>query len=274
MSLAVHFLPDLVPAQQLAGRTSVVIDVLRATTTITHALAAGARGVIPCVEVDAARRIATEMARGQYLPREYLLGGERGGVLIPGFDLSNSPAEYTPDVVRGKTIIFTTTNGTRALAHARLAREILLGSFVNLSALCARLKTADGVDVICAGTRAKISLDDVLVAGAIVDRLGFESSLPSSSQAARQRKTGQAPPGTSNIGSPADDQTTLALRYWQAATRGGRYTSRLADWLAESWGGRHLIELGFAADLTIAADVDRLGVVPIYDPDANRIALC
>ena len=109
--LSVHLLPELVSAEQLRGGVAVVIDVLRASTTLIQALASGATAVYPVAEVDEARELA-EAFRGERV----LLGGERGGRPIPGFDLGNSPCEYTPEVCRGARVIFTTTNGTRASA--------------------------------------------------------------------------------------------------------------------------------------------------------------
>src|SRR4051812_42560200 len=105
----VYLLPALVEPEALSGSTVVVIDVLRATTTIVHALAAQAVEVAPFRDVEDARRLANDLGN------KAVLGGERGGVPIPGFDLGNSPAEYTSERVAGKTVIFTTTNGTRAL---------------------------------------------------------------------------------------------------------------------------------------------------------------
>ena len=107
-SLHVQFLPRLVDPAELAGSVCVVIDVLRATTTMTHALAAGAREIAPCLEVADAERLAASMNRA-----EYVLGGERDGIKIAGFDFGNSPSEYSPAAIGGKTVIFTTTNGTR-----------------------------------------------------------------------------------------------------------------------------------------------------------------
>src|SRR5262245_9024917 len=106
----VHLAPELFQSGDLHDGVAVVIDVLRASTTIVQALAAGALAVIPCSEVDEAERLAA-----RFRPGTALLGGERKGVRIAGFDLGNSPGEYTPAVLRGKTLIFTTTNGTRAL---------------------------------------------------------------------------------------------------------------------------------------------------------------
>jgi len=126
----VYLLPALVEPADLAGKAVAVIDVLRATTTIIQALAAGAAEVIPCLEVEEARRIAVPLGG------RAVTGGERGGKQIPGFDLGNSPAEFTPERVAGKTVVFTTTNGTRAMQRCKEARRVLVAAFTNLSAVC------------------------------------------------------------------------------------------------------------------------------------------
>ena len=164
-SLNVHFLPSLVDPKELSGCTCVVIDVLRATTTIATALFAGAREVIPCLEIEDARRIAASLPTGSYL-----LGGERGGKKIDNFQLGNSPAEYTAEVVKDKVVVFTTTNGTRALLACRGAEFVLCGAFVNLSPLCEAIRNRSNIHLVCAGTDGQISREDVLLAGAIVDR--------------------------------------------------------------------------------------------------------
>src|SRR5262245_10548300 len=122
----VHLLPSLAPPGRLGGGVAVVIDVLRATTTIVHALAAGCACVRPCAEVEEARTLAGSLPAGKVL-----LGGERGGAPIPGFDLGNSPREYTPAVCRGLTLVLTTTNGTRALLRAAEAERVLVAAFCN-----------------------------------------------------------------------------------------------------------------------------------------------
>src|SRR5205823_10380648 len=141
-------------------KTVVVIDVLRATTTIVHALAAGAREVVPCLEVEDARRIAAELGKAA------ILGGERRGLPIPGFDVGNSPAEYTRQRVGGKTVVFTTTNGTRAMQRCKFASRVLLGAFVNFSAVCRELAVVDHVALVCAGTDGHVTREDTLLAGA------------------------------------------------------------------------------------------------------------
>src|SRR5436309_2662913 len=109
----VHLVPSLAAPVALVGGVAVVIDVLRATTTIVHALAAGCAAVVPCAEVDEAKKTAAALR-----PGKVVLGGERGGKLIRGFDLGNSPREYTAKACKKATVVFTTTNGTRAILRA------------------------------------------------------------------------------------------------------------------------------------------------------------
>ena len=156
MSFQVHLVPSLMPGPLPSGSVGVVIDILRASTTIVHALAQGARQVIPCLTVEEAEAVAGR------LPERPLLGGERHARLIPGFDLDNSPLKYTRDVVAGRTIVFTTTNGTKALQQCSAADEALVGAFVNRRALVERLRTESRpVHLICAGTDGYLTADDV-----------------------------------------------------------------------------------------------------------------
>ena len=154
--LNVHALPEVVTAEDLAGTTAVVIDVLRATTTIVYALAAGARAVVPCLTIEAAHERAAAMAAGTAL-----LAGERGGLAIPGFDLGNSPTEFTPEQVGGKYVVLTTTNGTKALLHCRAAEQVLVAALANLSALCGVLTDCPRVELVCAGTDGHVTEEDL-----------------------------------------------------------------------------------------------------------------
>jgi 2-phosphosulfolactate phosphatase len=236
----VYLLPDLVEPAALAGKTVVVIDVLRATTTIVHALAAGAKEVVPCLEVEEARSIAARFGGGS------ILGGERGGVAIAGFDVGNSPAEYTRERVGGKTVVFTTTNGTRAMQACKLASRVLLGAFVNFSAVCRELSGAQQISLMCAGTDGHVTREDTLLAGAIVDDL------------TRSRKV------------QLNDQALLAADAWQTAVR--LMTDRpLGMMLRESRGGRNLIDTGQENDIDLAAQIDRFDVVPELNLAAWRI---
>src|SRR4051794_10191588 len=165
--VSVHLVPDLLPAEQLSGAVAVVIDVLRATTTMVHALAAGCDAVRPCLGVEEARCLADGLPAGKVL-----LGGERAGRPLPGFDLGNSPREYTPAACRGTTVVLTTTNGTRALLRAAPAQRTLVAAFVNYSAVCEQLRPeARPVHIVCAGDAGAVALEDTLLAGALVDFL-------------------------------------------------------------------------------------------------------
>lgn len=149
--------------------TGIVVDVLRATSTIVQALDSGYRRVLCVREVEEARELRE--ARG-----EGVLGGERGAVAIPGFDLGNSPSEYVEP--RGETVILTTTNGTRAIvAAARRCERVLIGSLLNLGAVVAAAEEAgEDVEVVCAGVRGAFVLDDAYCAGRIAELLDAERS--------------------------------------------------------------------------------------------------
>lgn len=150
---------------ELRGADVLVIDVLRATSVITTALAAGCRAVILAEEVEEAVSLRRLMGS------EALLGGERHAVRPEGFDLSNSPREYTEEAVSGYTLILTTTNGTRAICHAREAESIRIGCMRNVTAAARSLADTQRAVLLCAGTTGRFSLDDHLCAGATLDAL-------------------------------------------------------------------------------------------------------
>src|SRR5262249_4647196 len=132
----VHLLPQLAPPGALAGGTALVIDVLRASTTIVHAPAAGAPAVGPRAGIQGAR----ERAAAWGAVGKVVLGGERGGKPIQGFDRGNSPKEYTAAACKKATVVLTTSNGTRALLRAAEAERVLVAAFVNFSAVCEQLR--------------------------------------------------------------------------------------------------------------------------------------
>jgi 2-phosphosulfolactate phosphatase len=244
-TLNVHFLPELVTAGDLAGSTCIVIDVLRASTTIVTALAAGARAVVPCLTVEDARSRAASLPRG-----EAVLAGERGGVPIAGFDLGNSPSEFTPSAVAGKTVVFTTTNGTKTLVHCRQARRIVVGAFVNFSAACRAVSDASPLNVVCAGTDGHITREDVLAAGAIAARLMEQGSWA------------------------LNDEACIALDFWHGAVThlaGAQLKSRLAGAIRGSRGGANLMAIGMGADIELAAEIDQFSIVPRFDPTSGEI---
>ena len=252
-TLNVYALPKLVDPEQLAGGVAVVIDVLRASTTIVHALEAGAREVIACLEVDEARTVAD-----QFPGDDVVLGGEREGLRIDGFDLGNSPEEYTRPRVADKTVVFTTTNGTRALAHARRADRVLIGAFVNATAVYKQLVQQGQIHLLCAGTRGRISHDDVLLAGMLVDRLQRQGGLlyEQNAQAITAREIWRG---------------SFALP--QALGAEPLEPERLARELRETAGGKNLVAIGMEKDILAAARIDRFATVPELDPEKTRIRL-
>lgn len=240
--LHVHLHAKLCDPATLSGGVVIMIDALRASVTMTAALANGAKRVLPAFSVEDARAKKV----GPYA--DALLGGERGGALIAGFDLDNSPLKYTREKVAGRTIIFTTTNGTASLFHAAPAAEILVGSFANCSAICAHVaKDPRAVHILCAGTRDEISLDDCLPAGAMVDQLV---------RAGRQLI--------------ADDSGRLAHAAYMGAigSRGG-----LPEAMRQSRGGRNLANMGLGADVDFCSTLDTLSVVPRFDPRSGEVTL-
>lgn len=248
LDLSVHLLPGLFAPEELRGSVTVVIDVLRASTTIVHALAAGAKAVIPCQEIDEANRIAANYPAG-----ECLLGGERDGLLINGFDLDNSPLRYTAEAVGGKTIVFTTTNGTRALERSRQAERVLVGAFVNLQVIVdALVKVRRPIHLVCAGTRGAVAAEDLLFAGAVAEGLQTQS----------------------NDVQAKNDETQIAIQYYRANAddRQARpLNSKLYRAISAGAGGRNVRQGGFEADIRRAAEVNLFDIVPIYDPESGAI---
>lgn len=238
----VHLHARFVSPETLAGGVVVVIDNLRASVTITAALARGATLVVPTLTVeDAIRHRDRAIAEGKPLP---LLGGERGGVLIPGFDLDNSPRAYTKERVEGREVVFTTANGTAALLQSRLAARVIVGSFVNLSRVVLALHDDPRpVHLLCCGSRDDVGLDDILPAGAMVERLvSLGRSLTH------------------------DDSARLALLSWHACK------NDLDAAMESSRGGRGLARLGLADDIRACAAIDSLPVLPVYSGGVVRVA--
>jgi 2-phosphosulfolactate phosphatase len=237
--LSVHLSPSLVPPERLAGGVAVVIDVLRATTTMVHALAAGCDGVRPCATVEEARHLADHLPAGKVL-----LCGERDGMKLPDFDAGNSPREYTPCRCKGLALVLTTSNGTRALLHAATAERVLIAGFVNYSAVCEQLRCEKRpVHILCAGEAGGVSLEDTLLAGAIVD---FCVGLP---------------------GVVVDDGARLA---WDCFEHHGRH---LEEALRLSGGGTRLLLLGYDEDIHACARVDVYHLVPELRRDPLRVEI-
>jgi 2-phosphosulfolactate phosphatase len=155
------------PEEAVGGPVGIVVDVLRATSTIVQALASGYRRVLCCAEVDEALALREEVS-------DAVLAGERLAASIPGFDLGNSPRDFLEP--RGETLILTTTNGTRAvIAAAARCDAVLLGSLLNLDAVAAAACAGgEDVTVVCAGVEGERALDDAYCAGRIAELLNGE----------------------------------------------------------------------------------------------------
>jgi 2-phosphosulfolactate phosphatase len=163
----VFFTPGEVDLAAIQGATVVVLDVVRATTSMVEALANGARAIYPTASAEEAVRLATSLGR-----EDTLLCGERKGIKVEGFDLGNSPAEFSRDVVEGKRLVMSTTNGTVALARVQEAQRVLACAFTNLGAVADAVRDADHLVLVCAGRTGRFSLDDALCAGHLLRRLG------------------------------------------------------------------------------------------------------
>ncbi len=237
--IRVHLLPALFEPEDVRGGIAVILDILRASTTIVHALANGAKYVIPTFTVEDALTTARSFAHRA----EYLLGGEREGVLIDGFDHDNNPFAYSREIVADKTVIFTTTNGTKALLRAAMADRVLIGSFVNLQAVVDVLaEDRRPIHLVCAGTKGKVTVEDALCAGAIIDRLLQEFG----------RRDDDL----------IDDQAQLALaKYLQASTSDEDFRRAMRN----SFGGRNCRRLGFDTQIDRAATFDVFEIVPEFD---------
>ncbi|MGP0065975.1 MAG: 2-phosphosulfolactate phosphatase [Isosphaeraceae bacterium] len=251
----VHLLPSLIPPGSLRGGVAVVVDVLRATSVMVHALAAGCEAIIPCAEIDEAQAIARGLPRGSVL-----LAGERGGLPIPGFDLGNSPGDFTRKVCEGKTLVMTTTNGTRAILACLEAERVYIASFANLRAISDELAIhshkkdhGDPVHIVCSGTEGYISLEDSLLAGAIATNL--------------TEVTIQNLGTTSPMG---NDEAWIAVSQWLGVAPAFR--ERPLDVLLKlGRGGQNVQRIGLAADIATAAQMDRFPLIAELSRNPLRI---
>jgi 2-phosphosulfolactate phosphatase len=155
--------PALIDLYAIENSIVVVIDILRATSSMVYGIDNGAKAIIPVAQVEDCLT---------YSGKGYLLAAERNGEVVEGYDFGNSPFSYTAEKVAGKTVVLTTTNGTKALHLARKASKVVIGSFLNLTALCSWLKTQDNnVLLLCAGWKDQFNLEDTIFAGAVLQNL-------------------------------------------------------------------------------------------------------
>jgi 2-phosphosulfolactate phosphatase len=249
---------------------AIVVDVLRATTVMAHALAAGCREIIPCAEIEEARAVATCVPEGMSL-----LAGERGGLPIEGFDLGNSPEEFTPEVCLDKTIVMTTTNGTRAILASLEADHVYVAGFVNLSAtvddiLVQFLKKdrRPAIHIVCAGSEGRPASEDDLLAGALADRLAsrsFDLLVAEGSVTLEHHERNVL--GDESPPTPA----SRAVMDWRLA-QGPSQQRAVLERLRESEGGTRLEQIGREADVVAASKIDVLDVVGKLGRKPTRIS--
>ncbi len=155
--------PELMHLYDVRNSTVVIVDILRATSCMVTAFAHGAASITPFSSTEECRRMKS---------KGYITSGERNGEKVSGFDKGNSPFEYMGDELKGQKIAFTTTNGTQAIDKAKEAKQIIIGSFLNLTVVTRYLLLSEyNILVVCAGWKGKVNLEDTLFAGAIVENL-------------------------------------------------------------------------------------------------------
>ncbi len=230
MKVTTYFSAAEAEQAEMQGCTAVVIDVIRATSTIVEALANGARAIYPTVSTEDAIRLANSLGR-----EDTLLCGERKGLKVEGFDLGNSPLEYVADEVGAKRLVMSTTNGTRAFAAAQGADRVLAASFNNLGAVVRTLRAGNGdVAVICAGKEGHFALDDALCGGLVVDGLL----------------------------DGADPERIFLNDASRAALGLARQLRPDAELLRRTAAGAALVEVGLGDDIPVCAEFDRHDLVP------------
>ncbi|MFH1862850.1 MAG: 2-phosphosulfolactate phosphatase [bacterium] len=232
MKIDVYFTPNEFSDERLNEYLAVVVDVLRSSTSICAALKAGAKEIIPTDSIAGATQLALSISRDAIL-----LCGEREGKLVDGFDLGNSPLQFTPEIVKGKALIFTTTNGTPTIVKARHAHRVLIGGFVNLSTIVNALEQSNHpVCILCAGKLDQFAIEDAVCAGRILSEL-------------QVRLRGDL---------ELNDAASAALVLSQ------QYRNSITKVVSESHHGKYLKQIDMEVDLPFCADTDRLPVLPIF----------
>ncbi|MDQ1329572.1 MAG: 2-phosphosulfolactate phosphatase [Candidatus Poribacteria bacterium] len=230
LNIDVAFVPEEICVSGISDKAVLIVDILRATSTITTAIANGASFIIPV------NTPAEAFSLYEKFNREPLLGGEVDGKLIKGFHLGNSITEYTESVVKNKPIIIRTTNGTRAVNVCSSARYLAIGCFLNQSSCCRFLsKLGSDILIVCSGKEGKFGIEDVVFAGACVNTISQSVTEINKS-----------------------DSAVAAEMLYQHCK------SDILQMLRSSEHGRYLINIGLGDDLAPCAQVNTITAVPIY----------
>jgi len=243
----VALLPSAIKQEELAGQTVIVVDVLRATTTIVNAMNNGCQQVFPQPGIKQAKALHETM------PETSIMGGERNGQIVDGFHQGNSPLEYTAEAISGKSLILATTNGTVAMESCRAADRVLIGAMINVSAVAKELVDVPRVTVVCSGTDRLVTSEDVLFAGLLVERI-------------LQLRESAGHPESQLV-----DPASIALHHWQVRQQEIEAGQDLADFFRQCRGGRNLVRIGHDADVAYAAQIDILDRVPQLDLESWSI---
>lgn len=232
MKLDVLLTPGELLPGDIAERTVVVIDALRASSTIVEALASGAKALFPVASIEEALRLANTLGRD-----EVLLCGERKSLPIEGFDLGNSPGDFTPERVGGKTLVMSTTNGTGAMMAASAASRVVVGSFLNQQAVVDELVRSGAEPVfLCSGRETKFGLEDAVCAGRM-------AALVMAASGDAEWELNDAAIAALALSASHDDLEAM---------------------FARTAAGKQILEAGLDADLAFCAQVDRHDVVPVF----------
>ncbi|MBN1300982.1 MAG: 2-phosphosulfolactate phosphatase [Melioribacteraceae bacterium] len=224
--------PQNVDELYFTGKTTVFIDVLRATTVIVNALNSGAREIIPVGSVDFAMKISGNARGGQTL-----LCGERNTKMVEGFDLGNSPLEYHEDVVRGKSIILFTTNGSKAALKAKFSENLIACCFNNLASVARRLvNLGKDVEILCAGSNGMFCIEDTVCAGLLINEI--EKLNP-------------------------DIVLTDASKISVVLNK--EFGQNIKEMLYNCEHGKLLIENGFEKDIDHCAELSNIDLVPVFE---------
>ena len=231
--IEVCFSPALLGLFDAAGKIVIVIDVLRATSSICVAFAQGAEEIVPVAKIEECLT---------YKEKGFLIAGERNGEMLPGFDFGNSPFSYMGIHLKGKSIALTTTNGTQAIEAAKNSHCVVIGSFLNLEVLCQWL-SGQRKDIIClcAGWKNKFNLEDTLFAGAVGDYL-LSGDLFST-----------------------DCDSTIAARHLYRLAK-----SDLHGFLSDSSHRRRLERLNIEKDVAYCLTPNQANVIPVLEGSSLR----
>lgn len=235
VALTAHEVEDA----RVRGKQVVIVDILRASSTMITALANGADAIYPVYEMEQAQRLAATLDRASVLTC-----GERNGLTIQGFDIGNSPMSCTPNIVTGKRLIMTTTNGTHAIEKAKPAKKMYIAGFLNASAvLQALMREEIPVLVVCSGWKGRSSLEDTLFAGYLVHHL-----------LGKKRTSGSL-----------HDSVKMALSlYWQ-------HKDSIEGAILKSDHARRLKGVVDAKEMKYCSSIDVFDVVPVYKEGMIRL---